>query len=703
MTSRRWSSWTVMGLLACACALPRYETGAAPEEGLGGTDSSGGETIGQAGGDLVPSTGGDESGSAPPVGGSGTGGAYTGGVGGGGTPSGGAPTGGAAVGGDEPEGGSVVGGSSSGGDAVGGATEGGETTGGGTATGSTATGGTGGTLRDPPHRFTFDEDEQGWAVLNAEVAPSGVTTGWVDDGSDNGVLVVRSTGLTVGDSANLGITGLGLAGAASVTLRLQLRGGAGAELAVFVQDQVGSFWGGRQPLATLPVGEWLELSIGLPADSYQADPDWSQLGVSLQATDAEAADAIELWVDDYVVSTTPSASTGHRLLEACEDGAFCAPFAGAAEATLIDPVDDTNEIEPLGDRHGWWFLYGDPSGSWTAGVDAESNTPLPVEDPLASGGFGYVVTRTASTDWGGGIGLTFSSQSPDTGTTWLTCPYDAADYAGVRFRARGAGPARFRVPSAFTSSCTPGNAGLCAAACGDDFGADLELEADWAEFTFTWEELHPEGWGTPVGAVLDLTTLHGFNWQTKPASGDVVLGVDQVEFLPRQGWSFRSGLEGFELDPFEDPGNLGATTELLHDATAGSPGAGSVRLEIPFSGPEERVSLQFAAADPLDLTGRTLTARVRVDTWNGSSTTAWPGALLFVISGDDFCWAAHGWTNLTEAPDWIELRFPLADADFGECAGAALTDVRRVGVQINSGQTDPDGPAVIHVDSLFIE
>jgi len=326
-----------------------------------------------------------------------------------------------------------------------------------------------------------------------------------------------------------------------VTLRLQLRGGAGAELAVFVQDEVGSFWGGRQPLATLPVGEWIELSIGLPADTYLADPNWSQLGVALQASDAAAADAIELWVDDYVVSTTPSTGTGHRLLDVCEEGAFCALFAGAAEATLIDPVDDTNETEPIGDRHGWWFLYGDPSGSWTAGVDAVSNTPLPIEDPLASGGFGYLVTRTASTDWGGGIGLTFSSQSPDTGTTWLTCPYDAADYAGVRFHARGEGPARFRVPSVYTSSCTPGNAGLCAAACGDDFGADLELDADWAEFTFTWEELHPEGWGTPVGAVLDLTTLLGFNWQTKPASGDVVLGVDQVEFLPREGWSFRDG------------------------------------------------------------------------------------------------------------------------------------------------------------------
>jgi len=46
MAARRWSGWSVAGLLVCACALPRYETGAAPEEGLGGADASGGETKG---------------------------------------------------------------------------------------------------------------------------------------------------------------------------------------------------------------------------------------------------------------------------------------------------------------------------------------------------------------------------------------------------------------------------------------------------------------------------------------------------------------------------------------------------------------------------------------------------------------------------------------------------------------------------------
>jgi len=334
-------------------------------------------------------------------------------------------------------------------------------------------------------------------------------------------------------------------------------------------------------------------------------------------------------------------------------------------------------------------------------VNPDTGNPLPVADAQAADGTAYVVSRTGSADWGGGIGLTLTSQSSDGGMNWTKCPYDAADYAGLRFRARGDAPVRLQVLTADTMTCDAETAGLCAAQCNDHLGATLELDAGWTDYALTWEELHPEGWATPTDAVLDPTRLIGINWQTFTNEGEVTFGVDQVEFLPRDGWSFRSGFEGAAIGS-ADP-TLVATTVLGHDPATGSPGLGSLALEIPFSAPDQGVNVRIPLDPTRDLTGRTLTARVRVDNWDGIIPANPPGAMLFVTAGDAYCWAGGGWVNLAESPDWITLRFDLDEADFGECVGGTITDVRELGVNFGTSPAGADGPAALHVDSLYLE
>jgi hypothetical protein len=175
-------------------------------------------------------------------------------------------------------------------------------------------------------------------------------------------------------------------------------------------------------------------------------------------------------------------------------------------------------------------------------------------------------------------------------------------------------------------------------------------------------------------------------------------------------FNFDDSAEGWAISD-ADPAALATRSTLVFDAAVGSPGAGSLQLDIPFDAITQRLATQVALPVPLDLTGRTITARVRLDAGLSTSADYPGGAKVYVktgggMSASPFTWADGGWVNLdgTAAPMWIVVSLDVDDPAWIDPPPRVLdpTDVVVIGVEID---TSGDAAAAVttatlHVDSV---
>jgi endoglucanase len=110
-------------------------------------------------------------------------------------------------------------------------------------------------------------------------------------------------------------------------------------------------------------------------------------------------------------------------------------------------------------------------------------------------------------------------------------PFDASAFDGIAFFARrGAdSPAnvRLKVPDGNTDPD-----GKTCSECFNDFGADLELQTQWQQFTFRFDELgQMPGWGAPRPGSIDSKRVFGVQWQVAAAGTSYELWIDDVVFF----------------------------------------------------------------------------------------------------------------------------------------------------------------------------
>jgi hypothetical protein len=162
------------------------------------------------------------------------------------------------------------------------------------------------------------------------------------------------------------------------------------------------------------------------------------------------------------------------------------------------------------------------------------------------------------------------------------------------------------------------------------------------------------------------------------------------------GWTFDSDVQGWELAS-NYVLDEGQTPTLSWDASVGSPTAGAVKIEVPFSGRKQNVAFRPGTADrTLDLTNKQLTVQVkRSGAFDG-------GIMVFAMSGPDYTpWVSHGWTMLP-SEDWVSITFdPVAIKAKEPTFDPA--DIREFGIQFatgDAGSTTP-GPVTFYVDSVM--
>ena len=197
------------------------------------------------------------------------------------------------------------------------------------------------------------------------------------------------------------------------------------------------------------------------------------------------------------------------------DGASC-----AYRAQIEDAEDGDSQVLTRQGRGGYLYTFADDAGTTidppTSGFEVSAGG--------VDGGQALHMTGTiaAAGDVYAGMGLSFTD--PMGG-------YDASQYRGIAFAARGTSGAstavRLKVPDAATAP-----EGRACSECYNDFGVDFQITEEWTRYVVDFADLEQEdGWGDPRPAQVDTQRLFGIQWQATAAGQPFDLWVDDVTFL----------------------------------------------------------------------------------------------------------------------------------------------------------------------------
>jgi hypothetical protein len=106
--------------------------------------------------------------------------------------------------------------------------------------------------------------------------------------------------------------------------------------------------------------------------------------------------------------------------------------------------------------------------------------------------------------------------------------YDASNYGGVSFQARG--PGRIYFAARERSVIPIAEGGSCEADCHNPHVAKVELDAAWRTYQFRWSELRQRG---ASSSPLDTRRLHSLAFLIRPEDTPYDVWLDDVRFLQR--------------------------------------------------------------------------------------------------------------------------------------------------------------------------
>jgi hypothetical protein len=173
--------------------------------------------------------------------------------------------------------------------------------------------------------------------------------------------------------------------------------------------------------------------------------------------------------------------------------------------------------------------------------------------------------------------------------------------------------------------------------------------------------------------------------------------------------TFDSSLNGLSLSDssFKFPDG-GTGPALTFDSTAGDPANGSAKLVIPFNSYNQQLDTQINLSPTVDLTGKTLHAKVRLD-----SGTFTAGYINLHVSAPDYSHYAQASTGSISASgltagQWVDLSIVLSSIT--SPSGFDPSKVLQVGVQFGTSGGPEGGafptstqPVTFHIDSIVAQ
>jgi hypothetical protein len=178
---------------------------------------------------------------------------------------------------------------------------------------------------------------------------------------------------------------------------------------------------------------------------------------------------------------------------------------------------------------------------------------------------------------------------------------------------------------------------------------------------------------------------------------------------PVAEYNFGADLEGWavlEGDGASVPDTLQTDTMAEHSGDEGNPDAGSIKVTVPFTGAEQQVSIALNVPDgeTWDYTGKKLSFKVMLESGLTEDTMNPGGVRAFAKGGPDWTWAAGTWTNAgaEEVGSWLTPTIDFTNPSESN-EGYLATDVRQIGLQINTGGTgETYTTAVVYIDTAVV-
>ncbi len=259
---------------------------------------------------------------------------------------------------------------------------------------------------------------------------------------------------------------------------------------------------------------------------------------------APAAGGAGFWVASGGTGAAASGGTGSGQKgasggSATEGGLEICEVSGRAtvgrldETPVLDDFDDGDSWFDENGLAGWWYAYTDE----TAGTQTPTGDLIkPVAGGLDESGYALRVHGEGFTHWGSGFGAYLAF--PQDGKP---CLFDASEYSGISFWARGFVTADETAPAAeagtfrvqlIEKDVTPvEEGGTCdvEGACWDSHRVRLVPSECWHKYSIPFDEFTPDGWGLS-GGDLDADQLYLLGFEV--SNGQTYdLWIDQIEFF----------------------------------------------------------------------------------------------------------------------------------------------------------------------------
>lgn len=237
---------------------------------------------------------------------------------------------------------------------------------------------------------------------------------------------------------------------------------------------------------------------------------------------------LELGLVTWVGTAGACEPVGTRSPEANAVGAF--DMGGCTrEAVVEDAEDNDHRTLTHQQRGGYMYTFLDEAGSTIEPVAGRLGGTFSQAEGGANGSL-YAAHFHGRLSGGStvyaGYGLNFVDPKG---------PYDASAYEGLAFFARRGSDStssmRLKVPDANTDP----EGGVCSE-CFNDFGADIELQEEWTQYVFSFEQLSQmSGWGQPRPGSIDPSQVFGLQFQVSSPGSSFDVWVDDISFYGCKG------------------------------------------------------------------------------------------------------------------------------------------------------------------------
>jgi len=196
----------------------------------------------------------------------------------------------------------------------------------------------------------------------------------------------------------------------------------------------------------------------------------------------------------------------------------------ASEGVISDAENNSNQINTIKGRGGYWYTFVDTNGS-TITPTAGSQGGTFAMTAGGANGSKYAARMTGQVGSAETVyaGMAMNFVDPK-GT------YDGTAYKGISFWAKkGPGSTqkvRLKVPDVNTDPD-----GKVCKECYNDFGADLVLTDEWRQFIFPYSALKQmKGWGSPHMPAVDSSQMYAIQFQVNDKGQPFDIWVDDIQF-----------------------------------------------------------------------------------------------------------------------------------------------------------------------------